>query len=91
MHDNGRRCFEPPCAATTEARVNSTRTMDIDGLDWPAEFDKYVTSPSWLPNRVMTALSQTDGVIVVGYRTHGTIMHLPTTERSVNQVFLRVK
>ena len=37
------------------------------------------------------AFKYADGVIVAGDRTHGTIMHLPTTLRSVNQVFLNVK
>jgi hypothetical protein len=91
VNDNGRRCIDAPCAATTEGRLNSVKTMDIDGLDWPEEFQKEVTSPGWLPNRVDTALTSTDGAIVVGYRTHGTMMHLPTTLRSINQVYLRVK
>jgi hypothetical protein len=91
VSDNGKKCFEPPCSATTEARVNSTRTMDVDGLDWSAPYDKVISNPSYLPNRVRAAMNQTDGAIVVGYRTHGTIMHLPTTLRSVEQVFLRVK
>ena len=91
IRDNGRRCFEPPCAATNENRLNSTRNMNIDGLDWPVEFQKIVTSPGWLPNKVGTAMTKADGVIVAGDRTHGTIMHLPTTLRSVNQVFLNIK
>jgi uncharacterized protein DUF6748 len=92
VNDNGRRCFEPPCEATHEGRLNSVKAMDVDGLDWPPEFaDKLITSPGWLPNRVNAAMDTADGAIVVGYRTHGTIMHLPTTLRSVNQVYLRVE
>jgi hypothetical protein len=36
-------------------------------------------------------MTHADGVIVVGDRTHGNLMHLPTIWRSVNQVFLRAK
>jgi hypothetical protein len=35
--------------------------------------------------------TQEDGVVVVGNRTHGQLMHLPTTLRSVEQAYLRVK
>jgi hypothetical protein len=91
LSDNGKRCFEPPCAATTENRLNSTRHADIDGLDWPQAYQKEITSPGWLPNRVDDAMTQTDGVIVVGDRTTGTIMHLPEQLRSINQAYLLVK
>jgi len=30
-------------------------------------------------------------VIVAGFRAHGTLMHLPTTLRSVEQAYPRVK
>src|SRR5262249_26743595 len=89
--DNGRRCFDGGCESVRETRLNSTRFVDINGLDWPAEYQQEVTSPGWLPNRVDTAIGNGDGAIVVGNRTHGTANHLPTTLRSVNQVFLRVK
>ena len=91
VRDNGTRCIDAPCPALSEMRVNSTRKQDIHGLDWPAEFQQLVTSPGWLPNRVYDAETQPDGVIVTGYRTHGEVMHLPTTLRSVEQVYLRVK
>lgn len=91
LTDNGRRCIDAPCAATTETRLNSTRHYDIDGIDWPEAYQKAVTSPGWLPNRVYDAMSKTDGVIVVGDRTTGTIMHLPEQLRSVNQAYLLVK
>jgi len=89
--DNGTRCFEPPCAADRETRLNSTRFVDIDGLDWPAPYDKLITSPGYLPNRVSSAISNGTGAIVFGDRTHGQIMHLPSTLRSVEQVFLKLK
>jgi len=91
LSDNGKRCFEPPCSAITESKINSTRHVDIDGLDWPEAYQKIVTSPGWLPNRVNTALTQADGVIVAGDRTTGTIMHLPEQLRSINQAYLLVK
>jgi hypothetical protein len=91
LTDNGKRCIDGPCPATTETRLNSTRHVDIDGLDWPDAYQKEVTSPGWLPNRVYDALTQADGVIVIGDRTTGTIMHLPTQLRSVNQAYLLVK
>jgi hypothetical protein len=85
VNDNGRRCIDAPCAATHEGRLNSVKTMDVDGLD----FDDNASSS--LTSRVYTAMTSADGAIVAGYRTHGTLMHLPTTLRSVNQVYLRVK
>jgi hypothetical protein len=91
VRDNGRRCIDAPCGSIEEARLNSTRKADIDGLDWPQEYQKAVSSPGWLPNQVDTAITKADGVIVAGDRTHGTLMHLPTTLRSINQVFLNVK
>ncbi len=91
LTDNGKRCIDAPCAATTESKLNSTRHADIDGLDWPEAYQKDVTSPGWLPNEVYDRETQTDGVIVVGDRTTGTIMHLPTQLRSVNQAYLLVK
>jgi hypothetical protein len=91
LTDNGKRCIDAPCPATTETRINSTRHVDIDGLDWPEAYQKEVTSPGWLPNRVYDAMTQADGVIVVGDRTTGTIMHLPEQLRSVNQAYLLVK
>jgi hypothetical protein len=89
--DNGHRCFDAPCDADRETRVNSTRYLDMNGLDWSAPYDNYVSSPGYLPNRVSAAIDNGTGAIVVGYRTHGTIMHLPTTLRSVDEVFLRVQ
>lgn len=78
--DNGRRCIDAPCASVTEDRVNSVRTMAIDGLDF-GDHDS-------LADKVYPAMTQPDGAIVAGYRTHGTLMHLPTTLRSVEQVYL---
>ena len=87
VSDNGVRCITAPCPDVLEERLNSTRSMNIDGLDWPADFDKAVTSPGWLPNRVSAAMSQKDGAIIVGDRTHSD----GATLRSVNEVFLPVE
>jgi hypothetical protein len=85
VNDNGRRCIDAPCAATHEGRLNSVKTLDVDGLDYA---DGVAAS---LTEKVYTAMTTPDGAIVAGDRTHGTMMHLPTTLRSVNQVYLRVK
>jgi hypothetical protein len=91
IRDNGIRCIDGPCPSLTETRLNSTVAMKIHGLDWPVELQKYSTSPGWLPNRVYDAETKADGVIVTGYRTHGQVMHLPSTLRSVEQVYLLAK
>jgi hypothetical protein len=88
LRTTGHFCVDSPCGYMNEARLNSTRNMNMDGLDWPAPYRSLITNPGWLPNRVITAESIADGVIVAGDRTHGEFMHLPTTLRSVNQVFL---
>lgn len=86
LTDNGRRCIDAPCGSITETRVNSSRAMDIDGLDWSEE-----AQPGALRDKIFAAESQADGAIIVGYRTHGKLMHLPTTMRTIDQAFLRVK
>jgi len=58
--------------------------MDIDGLDFGDD-------QSSLADKVFSAMTEADGAIVNGFRTHGTIMHPPTTLRSVEQVYLRVR
>jgi hypothetical protein len=83
VSDNGKRCITAPCSSTTEARVNSSRTMDIDGLDFGDATD--------LSEKVYSAMTQPDGAIVNGFRTHGTISGRSTSLRSVEQVYLRVK
>jgi hypothetical protein len=85
MTDNGRRCFDAPCASVRETRLNSTRFVDMDGVDWSEEQD------SVFSGKVNGAIVSGEGAIVVGDRTHGALMHLPTTLRSPNEVFLRVK
>lgn len=86
VNDNGRRCIDAPCHSLHEARVNSSRAMDIDGFDFSEE-----AQPSVLEDKLTAADTQEDGVIIVGYRTHGTLIHLPTTMRTIDQAFFRVK
>ena len=85
MRDNGRRCITAPCETINENRVNSTRSLDIDGLDFPSEMS------SSLQNTLTTATAKADGLIVVGDRSHGKMSGQTTTLRTVNQAFVMVK
>lgn len=83
LHDSNIRCITAPCPSLTETRLNSTRAMNIDGLDWADQ-------PSALVEAVNAATAAADGLIVNGFRTHAA--HGPTaTYRTVEQAFLRVK
>ncbi|MDB4955098.1 MAG: hypothetical protein JWO36_2667 [Myxococcales bacterium] len=85
IRDNGTRCIDGPCPSISELRINSTLKATTNGLDWSTP------SSTSLQNRVYDGETKTDGVIVTGYRTHGQLMHLPTTLRSVEQVYLLTK
>lgn len=85
IRDNGIRCIEAPCPSLNEARLNSTRTMNIHGIDWPTGL------ASSIQDKIYTATTKPDGVIVAGDRSHGTILHQPTNLRTVNQAFVNVK
>jgi hypothetical protein len=87
VHDNGRRCITAPCADLTEARVNSVRAMAIHGLDWSWG----VPQDEALRDRVTEAAFEPEGLIVTGFRTHGTVAGQQTTLRTPEQVFLRVQ
>ena len=70
---------------STGLRVNSTRAMNTEGLDWQG------TPPtSTLNDQISEAMGTPDGVIVTGFRTHDT-GRSSTNYRTVEQVFLRVK
>jgi hypothetical protein len=84
-HSNGRECIDAPCASIDEARLNSSRMATTEGLDWSNDQESTSTHDD-----VETALFAA-GAIVVGDRTHGSIMHLPTTLRAVSQAYLEVK
>lgn len=85
LRDAGVRCITAPCASLNENRLNSTRNLNIHGIDWPEGLS------SSLQGKIYDATSQADGVIVVGDRTHGKENGQTTTLRTVNQAFLRVK
>jgi hypothetical protein len=86
LTDNGTRCITQPCATDRETRLNSTRFIDINGLDWSDAL-----AASTLPSRVRTAIADGTGAIVVGYRTTDTLASQTISLRSVNEVFLRMK
>jgi hypothetical protein len=85
--DNNIRCITAPCPTVSEARVNSSRAMNTEGLDWG---DSNAQGPTALQDQVGEAMGQPDGVIVTGFRTHDT-GHASTNYRTVEQLFLRVK
>ncbi len=87
IQDNNIRCITAPCPTLSEARVNSTRSLNIDGLDWNVDATQ---APSSVQTKVNAAQGDADGVIVTGFRTHDTT-HPTANYRSVEQVFLRVK
>jgi len=87
VSDNNIRCITAPCPTISEARVNSTRAMNTEGLDWDSSA---VQPSSALQDKLGEAMGQPDGVIVTGFRTHDT-GHSNTNYRTVEQLFLRVK
>lgn len=84
---NNIRCITAPCPTVSEARVNSTRQMNTEGLDWQ---DNAAQAPSALQDAISEAMGTPDGVIVTGFRTHDAA-HSSTNLRTVEQAFLRVK
>jgi len=85
VRDAGIRCITAPCPSLNENRINSTRNMNIDGIDWPEDLS------SSLQGKIYDATTQADGVILAGDRTHGKQNGKVTNLRTVNQAFLRVK
>jgi hypothetical protein len=85
MRENGRRCITTPCETLNESRLNSTRNLDMDGIDFPSEMGVAIQ------NKMNDATLKADGLIVVGDRTHGRVSGKTTTLRSVNQAFVVVK
>ena len=85
LRENGRRCVTAPCATVNENRLNSSRNIDMHGLDLPSEMSTSIA------NKLGDATLVADGLIVVGDRTHGKVSGQATTLRSVNQAFVVVK
>ena len=86
LRNNGRECFDSACEAINEARLNSARQMDTDGIDWPKDLENTETQ-----TEIEAAWEVADGLIVTGDRTNGTFMHQKTILRTPDQVYLRVK
>jgi hypothetical protein len=61
LHDNGLRCFAPPCPSITELTLNLGTTTDIAGIDW---------TPSGMSDDLIAEctgdLATADGLLVVG-------------------------
>jgi hypothetical protein len=85
VRDAGIRCITAPCPSLNENRINSTRNLNIEGIDWPEGL------ASSLQDKIYDATTKTDGVILAGDRTHGSENGKTTNLRTVNQAFLRVK
>jgi hypothetical protein len=85
LRDAGIRCITAPCPSLNENRINSTRNLNIDGIDWPEGLS------SSLQGKIYDATTKVDGVILAGDRTHGVENGKTTNLRTVNQAFLRVK
>jgi hypothetical protein len=84
MFDRGIECVTAPCPVDEEDRLNSSRTMNIDGIDFGN------TSGS-LQDKVNTALTSPDGVILAGERMDRSEVSFTTELRSADQVFLRLQ
>jgi hypothetical protein len=85
VRDAGIRCITAPCPSLNENRINSTRNLNIDGIDWPSDL------ADSLQSKIYDATTKADGVILAGDRTHGKENGKTTNLRTVNQAFLRVK
>lgn len=85
VRDNAVRCITAPCPTVNENRLNSSRNLDMHGLDYPTEMTSAQTS------KLAAALGKADGLIVAGDRMHGKVAGQTTTLRSINQAFVVVK
>jgi hypothetical protein len=83
VYGNNRRCVTAPCADVTEAKLNSTRTADTEGLD----FDNTISAAT--EQQVEDAISS-GGAIVRGERVYKSAVSFTNELRTVNQVFLPV-
>jgi hypothetical protein len=84
LSDSGIRCFGQ-CKSTREEKLNSTRSMLINGIDFSSDSDSSFVSA--VDAQKLTPA----GVIVVGDRTEGQGVTGGVTElRSVNQAFFPV-
>ena len=84
IFDRGIRCITAPCPQFEEGRLNSSRSMTIDGID----FGDATTA---LQNKIYDATTKADGVIVVGDRTMRSAVSFVEKMRTVGQAYLPVK
>lgn len=84
IFDRGIRCITAPCPQFEEGRLNSTREMAIDGLDYGN------SAEDALQERVYDATTKPTGAIVVGDRSTRSAGSFVEKLRTVNQVFLPV-
>ncbi|MEO8550032.1 MAG: DUF6748 domain-containing protein [Kofleriaceae bacterium] len=82
VRESGIRCITAPCPSLNENRINSTRNLNIDGIDWPSDISETIQG------RIYDATTQRDGVVLAGDRTHGRINGKTTNLRTVNQAFV---
>jgi len=82
VRDAGIRCITAPCPSLNENRINSTRNLNIEGIDWPSDISEANQ------DKIYTATTQRDGVILAGDRTHGRVNGKTTNLRTVNQAFV---
>jgi hypothetical protein len=87
LSDRGLRCIAAPCPSLAETRINSSRTANIEGIDWKLPWGE---APSF-EDDVYEAETHPDGLIVTGFRSHGHENGLPSTYRTAEQVYLRVQ
>ncbi len=85
LRNNALRCFTVPCPTVNENRINSSRNLDMHGLDYPHGMTTSETSA------IDAAIAKADGLIVAGDRTHGKVAGHTTTLRSINQAFVVIK
>ncbi|MEO6773252.1 MAG: DUF6748 domain-containing protein [Kofleriaceae bacterium] len=86
VHDSGVRCITTPCPSTREKALNTSRSANVDALDWhPSGLDD--DQVSRLSNEIY---AQPYGVIVAGdpytYTEHGQ----RATGRTVNAAYHRL-
>jgi uncharacterized protein DUF6748 len=84
IFDRGIRCITAPCPQFEEGRLNSTREMAIDGIDFGT------SAEDSLQENVYDATTKPDGVIILGDRTTRSAVSFVEKLRSVNQVFLPI-
>lgn len=80
VFDRGIRCITAPCPQYEEGRLNSSREMPIDGIDFGDDDS--------LQDKVYEATTEADGVILVGDRTTRGSGRLAEKLRTADQVFL---